>query len=84
MVPEPEMAINTIVHLITGFRVPIKPTIVLYFIYLITGSLSLLIVRTIWRDDAVKYSPKIGQLVKLVKTLKSSSQYEAEAQKIQP
>jgi hypothetical protein len=32
----------------------------------------------------VKYSPKIGQLVKLVKTLKSSSQYEAEAQKIQP
>jgi hypothetical protein len=32
----------------------------------------------------VKYSPKIGQLVKLVKTLKSSSQYEADTQKIQP
>jgi len=32
----------------------------------------------------VKYSPKIGRLVTLVKALKSSSQYETEAQKIQP
>lgn len=32
----------------------------------------------------MKCSPKIGQLVKLAKTLKPSSQHEAEAQKIQP
>jgi len=33
---------------------------------------------------SMKCSPKIGQLVKLAKTLKPSSQHEAEAQKIQP
>jgi len=32
----------------------------------------------------LKYSPKIGQLVKLVKTLKPSRHYEADTQKVQP
>jgi len=35
-------------------------------------------------STTLKCSPKIGQLVKLAKTLKPSSQHEAEAQKIQP
>jgi len=45
------------------------------------ASQKVLTLRSIAR---LKCSPKIGQLVKLAKTLKPSSQHEAEAQKIQP